>query len=71
MEAETVIPSYSEEVLEGRVVVNVGPYGRRGRTHISIGTLGNRHGSMTLTPLELAALLDGPLERALEEATKE
>lgn len=70
----TTLPgqSYSEPVLYGRLVINVyerGP-GARSRIAISIGSLQNRSGSMNLTPLELAALLDGPLERALEEANR-
>lgn len=58
---------YSEPVLDGRLVVNV-VASAHGNRVISIGSVKNRAGSMRLTPLELAALLDGPLERALEEA---
>jgi hypothetical protein len=69
--------SYSEPVLEGRLVVNVNRRRRKlGRSWydgpvIDIGSLGNESGSMALTPLELAALLDGPLERTLKEANGE
>jgi hypothetical protein len=66
--------SYSEPVLDGRLIVNVRENAYRGgrsTTLISIGSQGNKAGSMNLTPFELAALLDGPLERALEEASKE
>lgn len=65
-----------QSVLDGRLQVNV----YTGQKHtasgyytgplISIGSLGNRSGSMTLTPLELASLLDGPLDRALTEANR-
>ena len=76
-EATTYDP-ISEDVLDGRLVVNV-YLGRRGSGYpgrpmqplISIGTLHNEGGSMTLTPLELAALLDGPLQRALAVVNEE
>ena len=67
--------SYSEEVLDGRLVVTV----YKGRRHvttprsgtlISIGSFENRAGTIILTSLGLAALLDGPLARALKEANR-
>lgn len=65
----------SEEVLDGQLIVHVYDGYRGGRKYhgplISIGSVGNRSGSMTLTPVELAALLDGPLERALTTANKD
>lgn len=60
----------SEEVLEGRLIINVYRDGR-GTLKISIGSVGNKSGSMTVSPLELAALLEGPLQRALAAANQE
>lgn len=64
--------SYSEKVLDGRLIIHVYDRPSHGEARrISIGSLKNgAAGSMILTPLELAALLDGPLERALEEAER-
>lgn len=62
--------SYSEKVLGGRLVVNVSKGAQPPAPLISIGSRDNAAGSMTLTPLELAALLDGPLARALAEVNR-
>jgi hypothetical protein len=61
---------HSEQVLGNRLVVNVAQDGW-GRVFIYIGSTENHAGSMKLMALELAALLDGPLERALGEATRD